>query len=371
MKRCIFHYPAPLQDKAGVGSALRPYQMMNAFRELGYAVEVVAGYSKERKEKIKQVKENIQKGVVYDFVYAENVNDPFMFSDADHLPRRPFLDFRFFKFCKKNNIPVGMFYRDVYWKFPIFKESTNPIQRLFLKAGYAFEEKRLAKALSLLFLPTRRMHKYVLPEFPAFPLPPGGVYSPEILAQKAANTPVKDGVLRVFYVGSLSDLYDNKLLFGAVQDTPGVELTVCTHKGQWEKVKGEYAPLMCERIRIVHQSGDQLIARYLEADLSAYCLKKCEYLDFAMPIKVFEAIRYGTPLLVADIHEIGKLVEGENLGWTTGNTRESIAQTLAFLRDTPNEVAARTAKVVAAAGEHTWVNRAKAAAEALTEYKRK
>ncbi len=369
MKACIFHFPAPLQEKAGVGSALRPFQMMKAFGELGYQVDVVAGYSKERSRKIKEIKEKIKKGKVYDFVYAENVNDPFMFSDADHLPRRPFMDRAFFKFCKGHNIPVGMFYRDVYWKFPVFKESTNLLQRIFLTLGYSLEEKRFAKCLNLLFLPTERMHKYVLPHFPAKPLPPGGVLCEEILREKQNRVPVKDGILRVFYVGSLSSLYDNKYLFEAVKNTPNVELTVCTHKGQWESVREEYAPLLCDRIHIVHQSGDQLIARYLEADLSAYCLKKCEYLDFAMPIKVFEAIRFGTPLLVADIHSIGQLVEGEGLGWNTENNPESIGKTLAFLRENPGEVAEKTANVVKAVPNHTWLARARRAAEELGKLK--
>ena len=366
MKRCIYHYLAPLQEKAGVGSALRPYQMMNAFQELGYQVEVVAGYSKERKQKIKEIKRNIKNGVQYDFMYAENVNDPVMFSDKDHLPRHPFMDRSFFKYCRKHNVPVGMFYRDVYWKFPIFKEITNFFQWLLLVSAYKFEEKRFAKCLDLLYLPTQRMHRYVMPQTPAKPLPPGGVESPELLEFKKNREAVKEGVLQVFYVGSLSSLYDNKNLFKAIKNTPNVELTVCTHKAQWEAVQKEYEPFLCERIQIVHESGAQLIERYKNADLSAYCLKKCEYLDFAMPIKVFEAIRYGTPLLVADIHSIGELVEKESLGWNTGNDAESIGETLAFLRDNPQEVAQKTQNVVNAMPNHTWLARAKQVAEELT-----
>ncbi len=370
MKRCIYHYPAPLQNKAGVGSALRPFQMMNALKELGYEVAVVAGYSKERKQKIQEIKQNIRKGVEYDFLYSENVNDPTMFSDADHLPRHPFMDRSFFQFCKGHNIPVGMFYRDVYWKFPIFKESTSFFVRLALTRAYRFEEKRYPKCLNLLYLPTERMHQYVMPQFPAKPLPPGGAVYSEILEYKTRRVPVENGVLRVFYVGSLSSLYDNKYLFEAVKNTPNVELTVCTHKAQWEKVKEQYEPFLCHRIQVVHESGEQLIERYKTADLSAYCLKKCDYLDFAMPIKVFEAISYGTPLLVANIHSIGELVERENFGWNTGNDPESIGKTLAFLRDTPGEVAQKTANVVKAVPNHTWLARAKQVAEDLTALKK-
>ena len=53
MKRCIYHYPNPVVEKPGIGSALRPYQMLCAFRQLGYEVEMITGYSAERSRKIR------------------------------------------------------------------------------------------------------------------------------------------------------------------------------------------------------------------------------------------------------------------------------------------------------------------------------
>ena len=365
MKRCIFHYPSPIESKPGVGSALRPYRMVDAFRQMGYQVDEVTGYSKERKEKIKQIKQNIKNGVRYEFVYAENVNSPVAYADADNVPRHPLMDCAFFKFCRKQGIPVGLFYRDVYWKFPIFKEATTPLKRMFLLPAFRWDLRRYNKCLDLMFLPTMRMGQYVLPDMPAKPLPPGGHVYEDVLQQKKDRIPVKDGILRVFYVGSLSSLYDNTKLFQAVQATPNVELTVCTPQKQWEKMKDHYAPYLCERIQIVHESGEQLIRRYVEADVSAYCLQKSEYLDFAMPIKVFEAISYGTPLLVADIHSISQFVQEQDIGWNTENTTESVAEMLQYLVSHPEEVAQKTANVIDAVPRNTWPARAKTAAETL------
>lgn len=371
MKRCIYHYMAPLQEKAGVGSGVRPFQMMNAFRELGYEVEVVAGYSKQRKAKIKEIKKNLKNGVKYDFFYAESSNDPVMFSDKDHLPRHPFMDRSFFRACRKQKIPVGLFYRDIHWRFPQFKDSTSFLQRLILVWAYGFEEKRLRNCLDLLYLPTLRMQNYVLQGLPASALPPGGVVHPQVFAKKSQREAVKNGVLKVFYVGGLSQaLYNNLALFQAVQQTPNVELTVCTRKGEWEQLKDQYEPYLCDRIQVVHESGEQLIARYQEADIMACCMKKCDYLDFAMPIKVFESFSYATPILVADHHCVAQLVEGEGLGWNTGNDWESIAQTLSFLRDHPEEVLEKTQNVIQAVPNHTWLARAKQVAEELTALKK-
>lgn len=368
MKRCIFHYPGPLQDKAGVGSAVRPYQMMNAFRELGYEVDTVTGYSKERKKKIFEIKNKIKDGIKYDFVYSESVNSPIPYSDEDHLPRHPFMDFAFFRFCRKQRIPVGLFFRDVHWKFPIFKEAASFIKRMFLTPAFRSDVKHYKKCIDLLYLPTTRMQNYVFSGFPSSELPPGGQAHPDVLSYKQNREPVRDGILRVFYVGSLSSsLYDNKNLFKAVYETDNVHLTVCTHKAQWEKLRAEYEPYLCDRIEVVHKSGAELVEYYKKFDVSACCLKKCEYLDFAMPIKVFEAISYGTPLLVADIYSVSKFVVNENIGWNTKNNWQSIKDTLELLRDHPEEIVEKTNNVINAVPRHTWLARAEQVADELTK----
>lgn len=367
MKQCIFHYPGPVDNRPGVGSALRPNRMLNAFKELGYDVFEITGYSKERKERIKIIKNKIKNGEKFDFVYSEIVNSPTAYSDEDHVPRHPFMDCNFFSYCKKENIPVGLFYRDIYWRFPIYKETVSFAKRLTLIPAFKYEISRYRKSINRLFLPTMIMQKYGLEGMDGFPLPPGGDIYPELLEQKANRTPVCDGKLKLFYVGSLSSMYDNTKLFEAVKNTENVYLTVCTHKKQWEALKDTYAPYMCDRIEIVHKSGKDLIPHYLEADISPYCLNKCDYLDLAMPIKVFETISYGTPLLVADIHSIGELVKNENIGWNTKNTAEDIANTLKFLRDNPNEIAEKTANTISIVPNHTWLARAKQAAEELTK----
>ncbi len=365
MKRCIYHHPEPIQATTGVGSALRPAQMLAALKQAGYQVDEVTGYSKERKEKIKQVKQNIKNGVRYEFVYAENVNSPVAFTDADNLPRHPFMDFAFFTFCRKQGIPVGLFYRDIFWKFPLFKASAAWYKRMFLLPMYRRDLRRYAKCLSHLFLPSVEMAQQVGLSVPFSALPPGGRVLPEVLAQRQQQTR-NDGTLRLFYVGSLSRmLYDNRALFEAVYRTENVYLTVCTHKDQWESLQDVYAPFLCDRIRIVHKASHQLAEEYLNADVATCCLEKSEYLDFAMPIKVFESISYATPLLVTKLDAMASFVEQEGTGWVTGNDWQSIQETLEYLLAHPEEVAQKTDNVIRAVPNHTWLARAKTAAETL------
>lgn len=366
MKRCIFHYLHPIEEKPGIGSALRPNRMLQAFRDIGYEVDTVVGYSAQRKEQIRRIKQNIKNGVSYDFVYSESVNDPTLLSDADHIPRHPFLDFRFLKFCRKQGIPVGLFYRDVYWKFPIFRDSASLLKRMILKPMFAYDLFQYRKSLDLMFLPTMRMQQYAFPGFPSHPLPPGGVLRPESY-EKKRSFPRNFGTLRIFYVGSLSSLYDNRLLFQAVQETPGVYLTVCTHQKQWASVRSSYEAYLCDRIEIVHKSGPALQEYYEAADVAAYCLNHNEYLDMAMPIKVFEAISYGTPLLATSIFSIAEMIQREDIGWVAETSVAGIRQILEQLLAHPEQIRQKTENTILAAQRNTWQCRALQAADVLTK----
>ena len=96
-KRMIFHVPNYIDLEAKSGSNIRPIKMINAFKEIGYDVDVVMGYASERKSKIKEIKNNIKNGVKYDFLYSESSTMPTLLTEKNHLPTHPFLDFSFFK----------------------------------------------------------------------------------------------------------------------------------------------------------------------------------------------------------------------------------------------------------------------------------
>ncbi len=370
MKRCIFHYPGPISDDPKAGSALRPNRMLQALRDIGYEVDCVTGYSAERKNRINAVKNRIKNGEHYDFVYSESVNDPTAMSDSDHIPRHPFMDFSFFRFCRKHQIPVAMFYRDVYWKFhEIFKSAASTIKRMILIPMFSYDVLQYSSCLDLLYLPTKRMQNYVMQGLPSAELPPGGDLRPGSLAVKQSRIPMADGKLEVFYVGSLSALYDNRKLFQAVQETEGVNLTVCTHEKQWQTCKADYAPYLCDRIKIVHKSGDQLRECYEKADVAAYCLDHNEYLDMAMPIKFFEAISYGTPILATSIYSISQVIQRDQIGWVCETSVSGIKQKLEYLKAHPEDITAKTENTIAAAYQNTWECRAQQVADELTKIK--
>jgi len=366
MKRCIFHYPAPIADAPGIGSALRPKRMLAAFRAIGYEVEEVTGYSRERKEKIAAVRRKIQSGTEYDFVYSESVNDPTAMTDRDHIPRHPFMDFSFLALCKKSGIPTGLFYRDMHWRFPFYRDSVSWWKRAILVPMFRRDLRSYRRVLSLIYFPSEAIHNYVMEGFPFRTLPPGGKLQEETLTRKRERRPVP-GELHVFYVGSITGgVYDVRNLCAAVKDTAGVYLTICTPQAQWETAREQYAPVLCDRVRVVHRSSDQLAELYEQADVFACCLQSNEYTDLAMPIKVPESICYGTPVMITETIAAADLIRQEGCGWPVAGSDRAMAELLAFLRDHPEEVAAKTRNTVDASPRHTWEARARQVAEDLT-----
>lgn len=164
IKRCIFHIPNHIEFEGKSGSNIRPIKMLEAFKNIGYEVDYVMGYGKERKESIKKIKNNIRNGIKYEFLYSESSTMPTLLTEKKHLPTYPFLDFGFFRFCKKNKIKIGLFYRDIHWKFDIYRKAVPFFKRCVSIPFYRYDLKMYKKTLDILYLPTERVKKYI-PKF--------------------------------------------------------------------------------------------------------------------------------------------------------------------------------------------------------------
>lgn len=159
-KRIIFHLPLKIDPTLHSASQIRPLKMLQAFKDIGYEVDVIMGSGEERKRAIKVIKKNIKNGVTYDFLYSESSTMPTLLTESHHLPTHPFLDFGFFKFCKKHGIQIGLFYRDIYWRFPDYAKDwkTNIALKL-----YNYDLRKYNQLVDTLFVPSKDMLRF-LPE---------------------------------------------------------------------------------------------------------------------------------------------------------------------------------------------------------------
>src|SRR5690606_24814071 len=157
-------------------------------------------------------------------------------------------------------------------------------------------------------------------------------------------------------------LYDLTPLFEMMRSVPEASLTLSSRADEWQRWQGHYR--VPSNVEVVHRSGDELAELYARADLAVVVRQPHEYLDFAMPVKVFEALAYGAPIVSSPDTEIARFVEREGLGWVIeGPTR---FPALASELIAKPEVLARAREHVASARErHTWSARARQVAETL------
>lgn len=358
--KIIFHFPLPLESNAKSASGIRPQRMLAAFRSLGYEVHVVAGYASQRKAAIKKIRNNITNGVKYSFMYSETATIPTTLTEPHHLPTHPFMDWLFFKFIKKNNISIGLFYRDIYWAFPTYGNNLVRFKRILAKFAYYFDLWTYERTLKKLYLPSLNMGGYVpvVSKKKFFSLPPGHE-SPSIQIKNQSDN------LKLFYVGGMSYNYKLHLLFEVIAIFPQIELTVCTRELEWLSVKDEYTEI-ASNINIIHESGEMMLKHLRECDIAVLYVKPDEYRSFASPFKLYEYLGFQKPILASSGTLAGDFVETEKIGWSVPYERSSLVDFFVSILLDKNDIYEKGMISSSVAPYHSWVARAQQVAEDLT-----
>ena len=368
IKRCIFHVPNNIDKGGKSGSSRRPLEMIKAFKENGYVVDVVMGYAKERKKQISEIKKNIKNGIKYDFLYSESSTMPTLLTEENHLPIHPFLDFGFIKFCKKNDIKIGLFYRDIYWRYDFYRKSIPLWQSIITIPLYKYDLYKYNKLLDILYLPSLEM-KEMLPiknklksKYKIDSLPPG--CEKNELTEKRED----DNVLNIFYVGGISkEVYNFEKLLEAVKGKEKIKLKICCRENEWNSQKDRLANYIFNNIDIVHLSGNELSECYREADICSLIFEESDYRKFAMPIKLFEYLSNNKPIIATKNTAAGKFVEKNNVGWTVEYDTEEIANLLERLRDNKNEIESIKEIEISVIEKNLWRERARKVANDLKQ----
>lgn len=361
---CVFHHPYPVAPGGDSGSRVRPYEMLAAFRSLGYEVFEVTGTAAQRRARLEALRRELAHGRSFDFAYSESHTLPPALTEPHHLPTAPFLDARVLRLAHASGIPVGVFYRDVHWRFPHFREHYSLAKRLASLVFYRLEWRTYLSAADHLFLPSLGMRD-ALPS-PAFEggmsaLPPGIDAVPE--APRRARPGLAE--LRLLYVGGVAPpVYDLGPLLEAARLTQSASVTVCCREAEWRAVRHRYS--LPGNVRVVHASGPELASHYAEADATLLFLASDPYLGFAMPVKLFETIQHGLPMIVSGSPEAARFVRAEHTGWAVDSPAEFRALVDGLIAD-PARLDEAYRQVHAAAPRHTWRVRAAEVAATLTE----
>lgn len=315
MERVIYHIPYKLNREHPSGSQIRPLKLLKAFENLNYKVDFIEGSASERREKIRRVKMNIKSGIKYKFLYAESSTAPTLLTEPHHLPTHPFLDYGFFSFCKRHDIRIGLFYRDIFWNFPFYGKGLTVWKIYIARLFYKLDLFMYRRFLSVLFLPSVKMEKHIPMKFniPILDLPPAALYRNEI--KKTDNYPKDFERINIFYVGGISDLYRMHLLFECINELNNVYVTVCCRVSDWNNVKHEYLELLSDKIQIIHEKEEGLEAYFNKAHLLSLFIEDHKYWEFVMPLKLFEYIKHQKPIIAIKGTAVGEFVHLRNLGW--------------------------------------------------------
>lgn len=352
MKYMIFHCPFTLNPEATSASGIRPLKMLNAFKSIGYNVDIVSGNSFDRKKAIKEIIKNINSGRKYDFVYSESSTMPTALTDHHHLPLRPFLDFNFFKFLKNQNIKIGLFYRDIYWMFEDYGTSLPWYKKQLALLFYRFDLMMYSKLLDKLYLPSLKMGEYI-----------NSVNKNIIDALPPAHSttdyqviPDYNNKLKLLYIGGMGADYKMHKLFDALRELPNVSLTLCTRANDWSAVKDEYG-LLPDNIHVVHKSGNELETLYDNSHLAVLFVEPRDYREFAVPFKLYEYIGRNKPIICTSSTLVGKFVEDKGIGWALEYNTDKLVDLLSNIKK--EDIDKKTEQVLFVKENETWESRAR------------
>jgi glycosyltransferase involved in cell wall biosynthesis len=352
----IFHFPLKIDPEAKSASGIRPLKMLNAFKEAGCHVIEITGYSNERAMKIRQLKNKIAKGLKIDFVYSESSTMPTLLTDPSHIPLHPFIDFSFFKFCKKINIPIGLFYRDIYWKFPIYKKQVGKLKRIIAKIFYHYDLMNYRKFITILYLPSLKMGACFdfFKSIKYDDLPPGS----DIGISCHEKYTSRNKKINLIYVGGTGDHYKQQKLIDAMKGKDFINLVICTRKEEWEVYKNNYKLDESNNIVIEFLFGDGLKKIYYESDIAILFIEPTEYGIFAVPYKLFEYIAYHKPIIASEGTYAGEYVKKYNIGWTIPYDESALSELLIKIYNNQEELELKKRNIQDHAIVTRWIDRA-------------
>lgn len=360
MPTMIYHAPFPLNRQAKAASGIRPVRMHDAFVEAGYEVINITGNGKQRRAAIRSLKQRLKEGLIVDFLYSESATIPTMLTESNHFPLHPRLDLALFRACHEYKIPTSLFYRDVYWAFDSYEETVGSWVARVMRAIYRYDLRWYNKYVSRLYLPSLQMGE----EVPIYERVRMAALPPGCTAVDIEKRP-SNYDLNLLYIGGLGGHYKLHELVKAVAELPSIRLTICTHPNQWESVKEEYAGLMRDNIRVVHESGEGLIPLYEEADVACLYVQPDEYRTFASPVKLYEYLGYSKPVLSSEGTHASRFISENECGWVIPYDKGSAFELLTALLSDYAAVSTTAERVKTVRESHTWLARARFVAQDL------
>jgi len=311
MKNMIMFVTYDFSDLSS-GSKIRPQKMYEAFNNLGYNVFLIAGNKSQKKEGLEQLK---KENTIFNFCYVE----------PSSYPMQPLIDYEIIRYIKNCDIPIGIFYRDAYWKF--YKTFVYRGYKNFeLKIRYHLDLLFFKKNSDIMFFPSDEMSKYFKFKQPKISLPPA-------VDKKLISWSIQQNykIPTAIYVGGISKRYGTELLLKSFarfnQNSIKVKLLFVCREEEYKNNLDLFDKYKDSTwLEVKHAVGKQLKKLYTKANFGVIPLLKDLYNDFAVPVKLFEYLSYGLPILTTNCSVLMDYVNENKLGLVKEDNTDSFSE---------------------------------------------
>ena len=351
--KILMHVPYSFlgeQDRTS-GSRVVPYQLYLAFQEIGYKVDLIIG------------SRAVRQGQVMELIKSRKLDEySFCFSEPSTNPVHPVVDYAFYSLLWANKVPTAIYYTDAYWKFPDLFPLPHFKSPLF-RFRYRFDLFVFSRAASIVLFPTGAMADVFQLRCPKVVLPFGG----EILFQDSHTRPEIDTAI---YVGGIAHRYGAAVLlraFDLINERTRLNLELVCREDELEREQAVFGPYFSAGwLYIHHLSGDALHEVYRKGDLAIIALLKNVYNDIVIPVKMFEYLSHGLPMVATHCTETANFITHNQVGLIAEDNPESLAEKILQLMNDPElyRELRRNARHALENG-NLWTDRAKFVAEQL------
>ncbi len=364
IRNMIFHIPIKIDINWYSGSQIRPQKMIQAFKEIGYNVELVMGCIKERKVQINQIKQNISNGIKYEFLYSETSTMPTALTESHHLPVSPFFDFDFLRYCKSYDIKIGLYYRDIYWKLESYKNEVPFFKRKLAEFFYNYDLTQYKEFVDIFYVPSLEMYEFMKYNFSnkVISLPPG-------IDEKENYSDIKisSDTLDFIYVGGTGENYNLELFLSVISDLKKVNFTLCTREKEWLFNYDKYSNIL-NNTTVYHKSGSELDKLYNNSDIAIYFIQPNLFGSFALGLKLFEYMSNLKPIIAVKGTAIGNFVKKYDIGWVIDYSKNDLNNLITELIHNKDDIKNKILNIQKILPNNTWNARALQVKKELTSF---
>lgn len=329
----IGHYPL---DQINSAPKIRTYWLWKSMAEL-VDLDFITGTREQRRLPLLKL---ILSGKwrAYDFVYIEAATSTSMEMDLTLMG-----------LLKAADIPIGLFVRDAYPMFGWIRGDT--LKNKLLIAGWYTSIWAYHRLSRILFFPTQKLADY-------FPFPDKRLLPPGTRPELIEEVHTQDKYTYVFYAGALNAETGSEVLLPAMeqvhQQNPDIKLLLLTRSKLEQKWQ--------EKSWLEMKSGtlEDMKPYFPNIAFAILPRPESEYNHLAMPVKIFDYLSCGLPMVSTDCKETRALIERYELGVMSSDKPQELASSIVELLKQPQQIKRFKENVFQASQDVlTWQMRAK------------